>query len=64
MLVSQQARAEQIVEVLIRYGVAELGDDPDEHLLLAEMARNATPTPSRPPGRCSWQIYVHDDVRG
>ena len=45
VLFEQRARAEQIVEVLIRYGVADMSDDADEHHLLGELARHAKPDP-------------------
>ena len=37
VLVEQRARAEQIVGVIVRYGVAELSSDSEGHAWLAEL---------------------------
>ena len=41
----QRARAEQIVGVIVRYGVAEMSSDADGHAWLAELAGHARPDP-------------------
>ncbi len=42
----QRARAEQIVGVIVRYGVAELSSDSEGHAWLAELAGHARPDPT------------------
>jgi len=46
VLLEQRARAEQIVSVIVRYGVAELSSDAGEHAWLAELAGHARPDPT------------------
>lgn len=46
VLFEQRARAEQIISVLVRYGVAELSDDVAQRPWLAELAGHARPDPN------------------
>ncbi len=45
ILLEQRARAEQIVAVIVRYGVADLSSDADGHAWLAQLAGHARPDP-------------------